>query len=100
MSVRPQAAVASAGNVERRIGQDVVSLQIEMPVVVESVSMGNLTLGAQSGEAYLSQSPSRIVRFLAADRYVGLGTTAKSTAVVVAWRAGRQASGVDTNVPH
>ena len=86
--ILPQASTSPVGNVERRIGQNVVGLQIGMPVVVESVSMGNLALDASDGQVHLGQSPSRVVRFLAVDGDVGPDAPRKLATVAVAGGVG------------
>ena len=44
-----------------------------MAIVVEAVPVGDLSLDAANGEVHLGEPPRRVVRFLAADRDVGLG---------------------------
>ena len=52
---------APVGDVERRIGEDEVGLEVWMAVVVEAVAMVDLPLDAPDGEVHLCEAPSRVI---------------------------------------
>jgi hypothetical protein len=56
--------------VERRVGEDVVGLQVGVLVVVEGVAVGDLRVDAADREVHLREAPRRVVRFLPVDRDV------------------------------
>ena len=64
---------APVGDVEWGIGEDEVGLEVGMAVVVEAVSMGDLTFDASDGEIHLGKAPGGVVRFLSVDRDIGPG---------------------------
>ena len=55
------------GVVERRVGEDVVGLEVGVAVVVERVAVGDLGVDPADGEVHLGQAPGRVVRLLAVD---------------------------------
>ena len=67
-SVQPLAA--PVGDVERRIGEDEVGLEVGVAVVVEAVAVGDLAFDAADGEVHLGEPPGGVVRLLAVDRDV------------------------------
>ena len=71
------------GDVEGRIGQDEVGLEVGMAVVVEAVTVGNLALDAADGQVHLGEPPSGVVGFLAVDGDVGPGLSAVAVAAYV-----------------
>ncbi|SMF63989.1 hypothetical protein SAMN06265365_12386 [Tistlia consotensis] len=81
--VAAQPLAAPVGDVEGRVGEDEVGLQVGVAVVVEGVAMGDLPVDAPDGEVHLGQPPGGIVRLLAVDRDIGLGLPAIAVAVPV-----------------
>ena len=79
-----QALAAPVADVEGRIGEDEVGLEVGVAVVVEGVAVGDLAVDAADGEVHLGQPPGGVVRLLAVDADVGLGLAAVA---VAAWRA-------------
>ena len=53
--------------VERRVGEDVVGLEVGVAVVVEGVAVGDLGVDAADGEVHLGEAPGRVVGLLAVD---------------------------------
>ncbi len=82
--VLAQAFAAPVGDVERRIGEDEVGLEVRKAVVVEGVALLDLTLDAADGQVHLGQPPGGVVRLLAVNRDVGTS----AAAVAVAGRVG------------
>ena len=74
---------APVGDVEGRIGQDEVGLEVGMAVVVEAVAVGDLALDAPDGQVHLGESPGGVVGFLAVDGDVGPGLSAVAVAAGV-----------------
>ena len=68
-----QPFAAPVGDIEGRVGQDEVGLEVGVTVGVEGVAVGDLALNAANGEVHLGQSPRRVVRLLAINRDVGPG---------------------------
>lgn len=64
-----QPVAAPVGHVERRVGEDVVGLQVLVQVVVEAVGMMGAEVGvnAPDGQVHLGQFPGGGVGFLAVD---------------------------------
>ena len=62
-----QALAAPVADVERRVGEDEVGLEVGVPVVVEGVAVGDLAVDAADGEVHLGQPPGGVVRLLAVD---------------------------------
>ena len=71
---------APIGDVEGRVGEDEVSPEVGVAVVVEAVAVGDLALDAADGEVHLRDPPGRVVRLLSPDRDV----VARLAAVAVA----------------
>ena len=65
--VVPEQLAAPVAVVERRVGEDVVGLEVGVAVVVEGVAVGDLGVDAADGEVHLGQAPGRVVRLLAVD---------------------------------
>ena len=55
------------GNIEWRIGEDEVRLEVGVAVIVEGVAVSNLTFDTSNGEVHFGKPPGRVVRFLAVD---------------------------------
>ena len=68
-----QPFAAPVGDVEGRVGQDKVGLEVGVTVGVEGVTVGDLALDAANSEVHLCQPPRRVVRLLAINRDVGPG---------------------------
>ena len=66
-----EAVAAPVGNVEGRVGEDVVGLQVGMTVVVETVAVGYLALDAADGEVHPGKAPGGVVGLLTVDGDVG-----------------------------
>ena len=71
-----EAVAAPVGDVEGRIGEDVVGLEVRVAVVVEAVAVRDLPLDAPECEVHLREPPGRVVGLLAVDRDVGAGVAA------------------------
>ena len=78
--VVPQPLPAPVRNVEWRIGEDVVGPQVGVPVVVEAVAVGDLTLDAPDGQVHPGQTPGCVVGLLAVNGNIALGPTAVAVA--------------------
>ncbi len=80
-----QALAAPVGDVEGRIGEDEVGLQIRVAVVVEGIALCDLSgVDAADGEVHAGEPPGGVVRFLAVDRDVGPCSLGGLAAVAVA----------------
>lgn len=79
-----QVLAAPVGDVEGRIGEDEVGLEVGVAVVVEGVAVGDLAVDATDGEVHLGQPPGGVVRLLAVDRDVGLHSLGHLAAIAVA----------------
>ena len=66
--VLDQPLAAPVRDVERGIGEDEVGLQVRMAVVVEAVSVGDLSADPANGQVHPGEPPRRVVRLLAVDR--------------------------------
>ena len=55
------------GNIEWRIGEDEIRLEVGVAVIVEGVAVSNLTFDTSNGEVHFGKTPSRVVRFLPVD---------------------------------
>ena len=66
-----QALAAPVADVEGRIGEDEVGLQVGVAVVVEGVAVGDLAVDAADGEVHLRQPPGGVVGLLPVDGDVG-----------------------------
>ena len=73
--VVPQPFAAPVGDVEGRIGQDVVGPQVGMAVVMEAVAVLDLALDAPDRQVHPGHSPGGVVGLLAVDGDVPLGST-------------------------
>ena len=62
-----QQLAAPVAVVERRIGEDVVGLEVGVQVVVEGVGVRDLGVDAADGEVHLGQPPGGVVGLLAVD---------------------------------
>ena len=74
--VFPQSLAAPVGDVEGRVGQDVVGPQVRVAVIVKTVAVGDLPLDAPDGQVHLGQSPGSVVGFLTVDGQVASGPAA------------------------
>src|SRR4051794_22480413 len=63
---------APVADVERRIGEDVIGLEVGQPIGVERVALIDPGLDAADREVHLTQPPSRPIQLLAEDRDVAL----------------------------
>ena len=68
-----QPLAAPVGNVEWRIGEDIVGPQVGVPVVVEAVAVLNPALDTTDRKVHPRHAPRRVVRLLAVDGEVSLG---------------------------
>ena len=59
--VVPEPLAAPVGDVEGRVGQDVVGPQVGVLIVVEAVAVGNLGLDAPDRQVHLRQPPGGVV---------------------------------------
>ncbi len=66
-----QAVAAPVGDVERRVGEDEIGLEVGVAVIVEGVAVCDLTLDAADGQVHAGQAPGGVVGLLAEDRDVG-----------------------------
>ena len=82
------------GDVERRVGEDVVRPKVGVAIIVEAVTVGDLALDASDGKVHLRQSPRRVVGFLAVD---GAAHARPPLPFPVAWAAMNAAD--CTNMP-
>ena len=71
---------APVGDVEGRVGQDVVSPQVGVLIVVEAVTVGDLALDAPDGQVHLGETPGGVVGLLAVDGEVAPGPAAVAVA--------------------
>ena len=71
-----QPVAAPVRDIERRIGEDEVGLQVRVTVVVEGVAVLYLSFDAAYGEVHLGEPPSGVVRLLPVDEDVGPRSTA------------------------
>ena len=71
--IHQQQIAAPVADVEGRIGQDVVGLEVGEAVVVEAVAVGDLAVDAADGEVHARQPPGGVVRLLAVDADVAPG---------------------------
>src|SRR5688572_11794269 len=78
-----QALAAPIGDIERRISENEVSLEVGVAVVVEGIAVGDLAVNTADGQVHPRQPPSGIVRFLAVDRDVRPGLAAVAVALAV-----------------
>ena len=62
-----QPLAAPVGDVEGRIGQDVVGPQVGVAVVVEAVAVGDLALDAPDRQVHAGHAPGGVVGLLAVD---------------------------------
>ena len=64
-----QQIAAPVAVVERRVGEDVVGLEVRVQVAVEAVGvfLAEVAVDAANGEVHLGQPPGRVVRLLAVD---------------------------------
>ena len=62
-----QPLAAPIGDIERRIGEDEVGLQVRMAVVVKAVAVGNLALNAPDRQVHLGQPPRSVIGLLTID---------------------------------
>ena len=62
-----QQLAAPVAVVEGRVGEDVVGLQVGVPIVVERVAKSNPRLDAADGEVHLAQAPGGVVVLLPVD---------------------------------
>ncbi len=90
-----QAFAAPVAYVEGRIGKDIVEFQIRESVVVEGVSMGDLSVYSPNGKVHPGKSPRCVVQLLTIDGDIGPCLSAVSVAV---WWA-RMNSTDCTNMP-
>ena len=81
--VVPQPLAAPVGDVEGRVGEDVVGPQVGVAVVVETVAVLDLGLDAPDREVHLGHPPGGVVGLLAIDGDVALGLAAVPVAVGV-----------------
>ena len=75
-----QTLAAPIGDIERRIGEDEIGLQVGMAVVVKAVAVGDLALNAPDRQVHLGQPPRSVIRLLTIDRNVREGTAAVTVA--------------------
>ena len=54
-------------HVKRRISEDVIRLQIRMTVIVERITMCDLTINSADGKVHPGQSPGCVVGLLSVD---------------------------------
>ena len=94
-----QALAAPVGDVEGRVGEDEVGLQVGVAVVVEGVAVGDLAVDAADGQVHLGEAPGGVVRLLAVDRDVRLRRPSASCPrpIPLAWA--RMNSTDWTNIP-
>ena len=75
-----EALAAPVGDVEGRVGEDEIRLQVRVTVVEETVAMRDLAVDAADGEVHLRQPPCGVVGFLAPDADVAAGAAAIAVA--------------------
>ena len=63
-----QPLAAPVRDVERRIRENEVRLEVWIAVVVEGVAVGDLSFDPANGQVHLGESPRGVVRLLAVDR--------------------------------
>ena len=80
---RGEPIAAPIGDIEGRIGEDEVGLQVRVAVVVEAVAVGDLSLDAANGKVHLGETPSCVVGFLAVDRDIGFGALGRFSSIAV-----------------
>src|SRR5665648_381275 len=68
--VVPQPLATPVRDVERRVGQDEVGLEVRMLILVERVAPGDLPLDPPEGEVHVRQAPGGVVGLLPPDRDV------------------------------
>ena len=78
--VVPQLLATPVGDVEGRIGQDVVGPQVGVAIVAEAVAVLNLALDAPDCQVHPSHAPCRVVRLLPVDGDVATGPAAVAVA--------------------
>ncbi len=71
-----QALTAPVAHIERRVGKDIVGLEVGVAVGVEGVAVSDLAVDAADGEVHARQPPRGVVRFLTVDADVALGFAA------------------------
>src|SRR5579875_4186291 len=59
-----QAVAAPTLHVERRIGQNVIRLEVWEAVVVETIPLGDLAVNTAQGQIHLGQTPPGVIKFL------------------------------------
>src|SRR5215467_376265 len=65
-----QQLAAPVAVVERRVGEHVIGLEVEVLVVVERVAVRDLRIDTADREVHLCEAPGRVIRFLAVYRNV------------------------------
>ena len=98
----PQSVAAPVGDVERRISEYEIGLQVRVAVIVKCVTVLNLPVYAANGEVHLGKPPSGVVRLLPVDGNVGSRPAAVTISAAVRANelhrlhkhAGRAAAGV------
>jgi hypothetical protein len=53
--------------VERWVGENIIGLEVRVPIVVERVTVGDLPVDAADREVHLGEAPGSVIRFLAVD---------------------------------
>ena len=71
--IHHQQITTPVADVEGRVGEDVVGLEVGEAVVVEAVAVGDLAVDAADGEVHARQPPGGVVRLLAVDADVAPG---------------------------
>src|SRR5882672_12610186 len=74
-----QALAAPVGDVEGRVRENEIGLEVGVAVVVERVALRDLTrVNATDGEVHAREAPRGVVRFLAVDRDISFRLAAVS----------------------
>jgi len=60
-----QQFAAPVADVERRIGEDVVGLEVRVSIIVKRIAMSDLPVDAADGEVHLSEPPGSVIGLLA-----------------------------------